>query len=147
LQRVIYKIKVLYEPFKEFKMIAIPLARNESTVISSFYGNSPYFAFLNEETGTFKVVENKGCGDGMETAKFISEQKIDSTIFYHMGEGIYNFFQENGLKVYSCARNFLSIDQIYIQFLGHKCKEVTKSNSSALLDSGTSSSACACSSK
>jgi len=128
-------------------MIAIPLDKEESTVISKLYGNSPYFAFLNEDTGTFKVVENKGCGDGIETAKFISEQKIDSTIFYHMGEGIYNFFQENGLKVYSCVKSYLSIDEIYLQVLEQKCKEVTKSNSSTLLDSGTASCTCSCSSK
>lgn len=128
-------------------MIAIPLDKEESTVISKLYGNSPYFAFLNEETGTFKVVENKGYGDGIETAKFISEQKIDSTIFYHMGEGIYNFFQENGLKVYSCVKSYLSIDEIYLQVLEQKCKEVTKSNSSTLLDSGTASCTRSCSSK
>ena len=128
-------------------MIAIPLDKEESTVISKLYGNSPYFAFLNEDTGTFKVVENIGYGDGIETAKFISEQKIDSTIFYHMGEGIYNFFQENGLKVYSCVKSYLSIDEIYLQVLEQKCKEVTKSNSSTLLDSGTASCTCSCSSK
>ena len=123
-------------------MIAIPLAKNESTVISSLYGNSPYFALLNEETGTFKVVVNKGCGDGIETAKFISEQKVDSTFFYHMGEGVYNFLQSNGLKVYSSFKNYLSIDEIYFQFLDNRCKEVTKSNSSVLLDSGITSCTC-----
>jgi predicted Fe-Mo cluster-binding NifX family protein len=128
-------------------MIAIPLDKNESTVISSLYGNTPYFAFLDEETGTFNVVENKGCGDGIETAKFLSEQKVDSTIFYHMGEGIYNFFQEKGLKVYSCVKNYLSIDEIYLQVIDQNCKEVTKSNCSALLDSGTTSNTCSCSSK
>lgn len=128
-------------------MIAIPLDKEESTVISKLYGNSPYFAFLNEDTGTFKVVKNQGFGDGIKTAKFIKDQKTDSTIFYHMGEGIYNFFQENGLKVYSCVKSYLSIDEIYLQVLEQKCKEVTKSNSSTLLDSGTASCACSCSSK
>ena len=126
-------------------MIAIPLEKNESTVISSLYGNSPYFALLNEETGTFKVVVNKGCGDGIETAKFISEQKVDSTFFYHMGEGVYNFLQSNGLKVYSSFKNYLSIDEIYRELLSSSCKEVIKENCSTLLDSGSSS--CTCSSK
>lgn len=126
-------------------MIAIPLDKKESTVISKLYGNSPYFAFLDEETGYFKVVENEGCGDGIETAKFISSNNADSTIFFHMGEGIFNFFQEEGLKVYSCVKNFLSIEEIYIQSLSDKCKEVTKSNCLSLLDSGSTS--CTCSSK
>ena len=126
-------------------MIAIPLEKKESTVISKLYGNTPYFAFLNEETGYFKVVENLGCGDGIETAKFISSQKIDSTIFYHMGEKIYDYLKDKGLKVYSCIKNPLSIDEIYRELLSNSCKEVTKSNSATLLDSGSSS--CTCSSK
>jgi predicted Fe-Mo cluster-binding NifX family protein len=126
-------------------MIAIPLEKKESTVISKLYGNTPYFAFLDEETGTFKVVENKGCGDGIDTAKFISSQNVDSTIFYHMGEKIFQYFEEAGLKVYSCMKSSLSIDEIYRELLSSKCKEVTKENCSTLLDSGSSS--CTCSSK
>lgn len=126
-------------------MIAIPLEKKESTVISKLYGNTPYFAFLDEETGTFKVVENKGCGDGIETAKFISSQNVDSTIFYHMGEKIFEYFEKAGLKVYSCIKSSLSIDEIYRQLLASNCKEVTKSNCATLLDSGSSS--CTCSSK
>ncbi len=126
-------------------MIAIPLEKKESTVISKLYGNTPYFAFLDEETGYFKVVKNIGCGDGIETAKFISSQKVDSTIFYHMGEKVYDYLKEKGLKVYSSIKNPFSIDEIYMELLSSSCKEVTKSNSSALLDSGSSS--CTCSSK
>ena len=128
-------------------MIAIPLDKKDSTTISELFGNTAYFAFLNEETGHFKVVKNQGCGDGLETAKFLSAQQINSTIFFHMGEGIFNFLQENGTKVYSCVKNYLSIDEIYRQFLTNKSKEVTKANSSTLLDSGMPSGSCACSSK
>jgi predicted Fe-Mo cluster-binding NifX family protein len=126
-------------------MIAIPLDKKESTVISNLYGNTPYFALLNEDTGHFKVIKNKGCGDGIETAKFISAQNANATIFFYMGEGIFNFFQEEGLKVYSSVKRYLSIDEIYTQFLSNNCKEVTKSNSSTLIDSGSTS--CTCSSK
>ena len=128
-------------------MIAIPLDKKDSTTISELFGNTAYFAFLNEETGHFKVVKNQGCGDGLETAKFLSAQQINSTIFFHMGEGIFNFLQENGTKVYSCVKNYLSIDEIYRQFLTNKSKEVTTANSSTLLDSGMPSGSCACSSK
>ena len=126
-------------------MIAIPLDKKESTTISKLYGNTPYFAFLDEETGTFKVVENQGCGDGIDTAKFVSEKNIDSTIFYYMGEKVYDFLEDKGLKVYSCLKTHYSIDEIYMQLLVNKAKLVTKENSSALLDSGNS--ACTCKSK
>ncbi|MDD2895111.1 MAG: NifB/NifX family molybdenum-iron cluster-binding protein [Aliarcobacter sp.] len=126
-------------------MIAIPLDKKESTTISKLYGNTPYFALLNEETGTFKVVENQGCGDGIDTAKFVSEKNIDSTIFYYMGEKVYDFLEDKGLKVYSCLKTHYSIDEIYMQLLVNKAKLVTKENSSALLDSGNS--ACTCKAK
>lgn len=126
-------------------MIAIPLDNKESTVISKLYGNSAYFALLNEETGAFKVLKNIACGDGMDTAKFITSLKVDSTIFYYMGEKVYDNLKEKGLKVYSCLKTHLSIDEIYQNLLNDKCQEVTNENSSALLDSGNS--ACTCKTK
>jgi len=126
-------------------MIAIPVDKKASTIISKLYGNSPFFALLDEETGSFRVVENKGCGDGIETAKFISSLGATGTMFYHMGGKIYEYFMDKKLKVYSCVKNSLSIDEIYRQFLSKKYKEVTSANSDILLDSGSSS--CTCSSK
>ena len=126
-------------------MIAIPLDKMESTQISKLYGNAAFFALLDEETGSFKVIENPSCGDGMNTAKFVFSQNVDSTIFYHMGEKIFEYFEEAGLKVYSCMKSSLSIDEIYRELLSSSCKEVTKENCSTLLDSGSSS--CTCSSK
>ena len=126
-------------------MIAIPLDKKESTTISELYGNTPYFALLNEETGIFKVVENQGCGDGIDTARFVSEKNIDSTIFYYMGEKVYDFLEDKGLKVYSCLKKHLSLDEIYQNLLNGNCKEVTNENSSELLDSGNS--ACTCKAK
>lgn len=126
-------------------MIAIPLDNKESTVISKLYGNSAYFALLNEETGAFKVLKNTVCGDGMDTAKFITSLKVDSTIFYYMGEKVYDNLKEKGLKVYSCLKKHLSLDEIYQNLLNGNCKEVTKENSSELLDSGNS--ACTCKTK
>ncbi|QKF65643.1 [Fe-Mo] cluster-binding protein, NifX/NifB/NifY family [Arcobacter venerupis] len=123
-------------------MIAIPLDNEGSTEISKLYGNSAFFAFLDEETGSFKVVENPACGDGLNTAKFISSQNIDSTIFYYMGDKVYEYLIEKGLKVYSCLKTHLSIDAIYMQLSTCDCIEVTKENSSTLLDSGNGGCTC-----
>ena len=123
-------------------MIAIPLDKEKSTVISKLYGNSPYFALLNEETGIFTVVQNEGCGDGIETAKFVSSLGIDGTIFYHMGGKIYDYFNEQKLKVYSSVKNSLSLDEIYRQFLGSSYKEVTPCNKEILIDSGNCTCTC-----
>ena len=124
-------------------MIAIPLDRRDSTTISEYFGNAAYFALLNENNGFFKVIENDGCGNGLETAEFLFNQKIDGTIFYNMGEGIFNFFHEKGIKVYSNVNTFVSIDEIYRQFLDKTYKEVNNFNKDTLLDSGN----CTCSNR
>ncbi len=126
-------------------MIAIPLDNKESTVISKLYGNSAYFALLNEETGAFKVLKNTACGEGMEADEFITALKVDNKSFNYMGEKVYDNLKEKGLRVYSCLKTHLSIDEIYQNLLKNKCKEVTKENSSELLDSGNS--ACTCKTK
>ncbi len=126
-------------------MIAIPIDKKESTTISKLYGNSPFFALLNEKTGTFKVIKNEACGDGIATANFVIDKKIDSTIFYYMGEKVYNCLDENQIKVYSSLKTHLTIDEIFRSLLDDKLKVVTKDNCSTLLDSGSNS--CTCTSK
>ena len=126
-------------------MIAIPLSQSSSTTISDLYGNAPHFALLDPTSGYFKVKENKGCGDGSDTATFVKELGATSTIFYHMGEGVFNQLDEDGIKVYSSSKDYLTIEEIYRKYLKGECKLVTKANSDSLLDSGSSS--CTCSKK
>jgi predicted Fe-Mo cluster-binding NifX family protein len=125
-------------------MIAIPLENSKSTTIADLYGNAPYFAMLNTTSGDFKVVENSGCGNGLDTAKCVKDSGATSTIFYHMGDGVFKFLDENDVKVYTVAKTYLSIDDIYKRFLKDDFKLVTKENSSVLLDSGTASCNCEC---
>lgn len=124
-------------------MIAIPLDEPLGTTISHLYGNAKYMALLDLETGIHKVVKNEGCGDGEETAKFVANQGITSTLFYHMGEGIFNYFDAKSIKVYSVSKIFTSLEEVYRNFSKRSYKQVTKSNASSLLDTGH----CACKKK
>lgn len=126
-------------------MIAIPLSKKDSTVISDLYGNAPFFALLDMDSGYFSVCENEGCGNGLETASFIKKSGANSTIFYHMGEGIYNSLVKDAVSVFSCSKLYLTIDDIYRKFLGSGCVQVFESNKDRLLDSGTTSCSCECS--
>ncbi|QDF27618.1 NifB/NifX family molybdenum-iron cluster-binding protein [Halarcobacter anaerophilus] len=125
-------------------MIAIPLNKSSSTTISDLYGNAPYFALLNPTTGSFTVEENIGCGNGLDTAKFVKDLGVTSTIFFHMGEGVFNYLNENEIKVFSATKMYLSIEDIYRSLLENSCKIVTKHNCESLLDPGTASCACEC---
>jgi len=125
-------------------MIAIPLSSSESTTISDLYGNASFFALLSPETGSFTVVENEGCGNGLDTAKCVSELGAKSTIFYHMGEGVFKQLNKSGVKVFSSSKVFLTIEDIYNDFLLNRSKQVTLTNYEALLDPGTASCTCEC---
>jgi len=125
-------------------MIAIPLNKNDDTTISDLYGNAPYFALLDLKNGSFTVEENLGCGNGLQTAKFIKDIGATSTIFFHMGKGVFKNLYENNIKVFSSKKNYLSIEEIYRGILDDIYKEVNKENCDSLLDSGTTSCSCEC---
>jgi len=124
-------------------MIAIPLSEKGSTTISDLYGNAPYFALLDTLTGQFKVIENDGCGDGEDTAKCVIDAGADSTIFYHMGEGVYDCFDKNDISVYSVSKVFASLDEIFMNFKKSTYTPLTPSNAKSLLDAGS----CTCKNK
>lgn len=124
-------------------MLAIPIDTAQSTVISELYGNAPFFAFMDLHTGNFSVVKNEGLGDGEDTAQFIANSKVGSTIFYHMGEGLFNRLNDANVKVYSCAKVAVNLDEIYRNFLQNDFKLLTSANALSLLDSGN----CTCKKK
>ncbi len=125
-------------------MIAIPLSSSETTTISDLYGNASFFALLSAETGSFSIVENEGCGNGLDTAKCVVESGATSTIFFHMGEGVFKYLNENGIKVFTSSKVYLTLEDIYNDVRNNSCKEVNLSNCDVLLDSGTTSCACEC---
>jgi predicted Fe-Mo cluster-binding NifX family protein len=124
-------------------MLAIPIDTAHSTVISELYGNAPFFAFMDLDTGIFSVQKNEGLGDGEDTAKFVAQSGVESTIFYHMGEGLFNRLDENNIDVYSCAKVSVTLDEIYMNFLQDEFKLLTPTNAASLIDAGT----CTCKKK
>lgn len=125
------------------KMIAIPLDTKDSTTISDLYGNAPYFAMMDMSSGAFKVVENDGVGAGEDTASFIINSGASSTIYYHMGEGLYKTLDESSINVYSASKVYVTLEDIYTNFYKNGYKKVTKDNASSLLDAGS----CTCKNK
>jgi len=117
-------------------MIAIPLDSEQSTTLSKLYGKAPFFALLDIQTGTFKVVENEVMGQGPKSADFLKTQGATSTIYYYMGEGVYKSFDKNNMNVFCANYNEYSIDEIYNNCLAGKVTIVDNSNCDKLLDPG-----------
>jgi predicted Fe-Mo cluster-binding NifX family protein len=124
-------------------MIAIPLGQKDATTISDLYGNAPYFAMLDMNSGEFNVVKNKGRCDGEDTAQFIIDSGVTSTLFYHMGEGLFKLLDEKNIAVYSVSKVYVTLEDIYSDFYKKGYKKVTKDNLSLLLDAGN----CTCKNK
>jgi len=71
-------------------MLAIPLDEKKSTTISKLYGNAPYFGLFDGKK--LNVIENEVCGNGPKSAQFLKDKGASSTVYYHMGEGVYKAF-------------------------------------------------------
>ena len=117
-------------------MLAIPLDTGDSTTLSKLYGKAPFFALLDTEIGSFKVVENEVMGKGPKSAEFLKSVGADSTIFYHMGEGVYKSFEENSMDVYCADYKKDSIEDIYRNMKKDSYKKLDSSNYNDLLDPG-----------
>lgn len=118
-------------------MLAIPIDTKDSTTISELFGNAPYFALLDTQIGNFKVVENKVKGKGPKSAEFLNSFGATATIFYHMGEGVYNAFIKNGMDVFTSSHTKDSIDSIYRKIKSKKCTKLDNNNFKTLLDPGS----------
>jgi len=119
-------------------MIAIPLDNEQSTTLSKLYGKAPFFALLDEQLGTFQVIKNEVKGQGPKSAEFLKEKGADSTIYYHMGEGVYKSFENNSMDVYCAQYKELSIDEIFNDFVNfcESFQKLDSSNYEKFLDPG-----------
>lgn len=129
-------------------MIAIPLDDKHSTTLSELYGNAPFFALLDIETGVFNVVENEVVGKGPKSAPFLKEHGATSTVFYHMGDGVYKSFASNSMDVCTSEHTRLTIDEIYLKCLDNKLTQLNDDNYKSLLDPGNGANCtCGCETK
>ena len=125
-------------------MLAIPISTQTSTTISDLYGNVPFFALLDEAEGNFTVIENEEKGNGLAIASFLTQYGVTSTIFYHMGEGVYSSCMENNIEVYKATDKSNTIDEIFFKLSNDDFIKLDKTNYKDLLDSGTTSCKCGC---
>lgn len=122
-------------------MLAIPLDEKNSTTISKLYGKAPYFGLFD---GTeLKVIENEVKGDGPASAEFLKNHGATSTVFYHMGEGVYKSFVQNNMDVYTADYNEYGASEAYELMKSNKLKKLDDSNFDKLLDPGNGGS-CQC---
>jgi len=123
-------------------MIAIPLDTQNSTIISQLYGNAPFFALLDVNSGFCKVVKNEECGNGPKIVPFLKELGISKTVFIHMGEKLFNFYNDANVEVFTCKDKKASIDAIYNDYLIESLVKLDTTNYKDLVDSDCTSCGC-----
>ncbi len=122
-------------------MLAIPLDEKNSTTISQLFGKAPFFGLYDGED--FKVIENEVKGDGPASADFLKQHGVTSTVFYHMGEGVYKSFVKNGMDVFTAEHTELEISKAHELKKSGQLLKLDDSNYKELLDPGNGGS-CQC---
>jgi len=125
-------------------MLAIPVKENrsEALIVSDLYGNVPFFALTDGKT--LEVVENEGCGNGIETAEFLLKKGVTDTLYIHMGSGPFETLYKGGIRVFCLGKEVPSFDDALTRFNAGKLPQVTPENSETLLDPGMPSGNCEC---
>lgn len=118
-------------------MLAIPIDSQTTTVVSKLYGNAPFFAIMNLEDGSFKTVKNHKKGSGLEIAGYLKGLGVTSTIYKHMGEGVFQSFVNLDMQVYCCAKESDSLEDIYQGFKKDRFCLVDENSAKKLLDPGS----------
>lgn len=124
-------------------MLAIPLDNEFDTNISELFGQAPYFGLLNLSDGELSVVKNEVMGEGPKSAAFLRSYGVNSAVYYHMGEGVYNSFVKNSMDVYTTEHTKLSLNEIHEKYVKKQLHKVDSSNYKEKLDPGNGGS-CSC---
>ncbi|MCW9025795.1 MAG: hypothetical protein OQJ77_00640 [Thiovulaceae bacterium] len=122
-------------------MLAIPLDEEKSTTISKLYGNAPFFGLYDGVN--LSVIENEAKGNGPKSAEFLKNWGATSTVFYHMGEGVYKAFAKNNIEVYSSQQKEYIVSQAYEMMKQENLTKLDATNYKELLDPG-SNGECTC---
>jgi predicted Fe-Mo cluster-binding NifX family protein len=117
-------------------MLAIPLDNEFDTNISELFGQAPYFGILNFNDGELSVVKNEVMGEGPKSAGFLRSFGVSATVYYHMGEGVYKSFAENGMDVFTTEHTKMSLNDIHEKFLKKQLSKVDNTNYKEKLDPG-----------
>lgn len=95
-------------------MIAIPLCQEDSTILHKEFSTAPYFALMDELSGSFKTVKNKD-----NVLDILESNNIQSAVAYTQEE-ILETMTKSDIKVFNAFKNILTLEEIYTKALNNK---------------------------
>jgi len=125
-------------------MLAIPVDSKDATHSSKFFGNVKYFAILSDnEPLTF--IQNGGVGSGTDTANFLIQKGVKKSVYSFMGNGLFDTLYDGGVSVYYVGAEPMKLDDIIASLASESLVKVTPANAQEMLDPGTATGSCECS--
>lgn len=80
---------------------------NLSAVLSDSFGRSEYFLLFDSEKDSYRFIQNPYSselgGAGIQSARFLIEQKVETVITTFIGFNILRFFNSLNIKIYKCG--------------------------------------------
>lgn len=74
--------------------------------ISDSFGRSEYFLLFDSEIDSYRLIQNPYSselgGAGIQSARFLIEQKVETVITNFMGFNTWRFFNSLNIKIYKC---------------------------------------------
>lgn len=126
-------------------MIAIPVeSARPDTMSTKLFGNAPYFALVDANGSTCKIIPNEGCGNGIKTAHFLLDQGATSALYGFLGDGPFHVMAREGMEVFWLGKETMSLDKAVEAALSDTLVHVTPHNAATYLDPGTVAGACEC---
>jgi len=126
-------------------MIAIPIDSKGIEVKSSkLFGNVDMFALYKRDEKSFSFIENSASGNGIKTAKFLSDNGVTKTVYSYMGDGPFKELHRSGIDVFYIGKEPMGLSEIVDSVLTENFIKVNPSNSSTYLDPGTATENCEC---
>ena len=110
-------------------LIAVSVKKTEeSSLLSDSFGRSKYFLIYDSLKSRFEFIKNPYYlelgGAGIQTARFLIEQKVEAIITTFIGPNILRFFNSSQVKVYKSVNK--TLQESLKLFFENKLDELTK---------------------
>lgn len=110
-------------------LIAVSVKNTEeSSLLSDSFGRSKYFLIYDSLKNKFEFIKNPYYlelgGAGIQTARFLIEQKVEAVITTFIGPNILRFFNSSQVKVYKSVNK--TLQESLKLFFENKLDELTK---------------------
>lgn len=108
--------------------IALPVKKaNDSYMLSSKFGKTPFFLIFDTETGEIKVIRNE-YQNGRDIANILSSKGVKTVITHHIGKGAFNHLKNLCIDVYHSENKNISYTKVIQQFKERNLQKIKDEN-------------------